>query len=283
MARPHSLTPAGIRIQARDIRHEFDSHIPRFWANANPVLTAFYNALSTVIPAGEKFFMQSVRDVMPQIDDEQLRADVKGFFAQEGRHRSEHESLNDWIRSQGYPLQKYDGCIQRLLNFMNRWFPARHCLASTLALEHLSALLTDEYLRNPGVRENLHPAMQRFFVWHSIEENEHKGVPFDVYQQVSGSYWVRIVQMLLTTVLFGFAIAFIQARYLWHDRQFFNLKAWIGATGYFLISPAWFLRTVPGYLRYFKPGFHPWQHDNSQLIQQWITRLEQQDTVIPRC
>nr|WP_317622487.1 MULTISPECIES: metal-dependent hydrolase [unclassified Ketobacter] len=35
------------------------------------------------------------------------------------------------------------------------------------------------------------PDALKLWLWHALEENEHKAVAFDVYQQVSGNYLIR--------------------------------------------------------------------------------------------
>ena len=39
-------------------------------------------------------------------------------------------------------------------------------------------------------------------------------------------------------------------------------------TGYLWWSPGILFNIIPDGLRYFKPGFHPWQLDNRQYLQQ---------------
>jgi len=34
-------------------------------------------------------------------------------------------------------------------------------------------------------------------------------------------------------------------------------------------------RLIPDYLDYLRPGFHPWDEDNSELIAQWRAVLDQ--------
>ena len=79
--------------------------------------------------------------------------------------------------------------------------------------------------------------------------------------------------MLFVTVIFAPNVFRIQFVYLWHDRQLFNVKAWFQAVRFFWFDPGWFAQTIPGYLSYYKPRFHPWQHDNSQLVARYIGQV----------
>jgi predicted metal-dependent hydrolase len=34
------------------------------------------------------------------------------------------------------------------------------------------------------------------------------------------------------------------------------------------------LRLLPSYLAYYRPSFHPWQHDNRHLLEAWKQELQ---------
>lgn len=267
-------TPPSIHIEKRLIDHRFNLSIPRYWANNNPVITAFYNALSSVIPTGEKFFIRTVKESASAITDPVLKKELTGFVAQESQHRVGHNAMNEWIRDQGYAIDSVERGVNRLLDFVEKHFSMKNQLALTVALEHFSCLLSDQYLRHKALQARLHPSMRAFLVAHCIEEIEHKAVAFDVYQEKYGDYLSRILMMLFVTVIFAPNVFRIQFIYLWHEKHLFNVKAWAGAVRYFWFSPGWFGRTIPGYLSYFKPSFHPWQHDNSALIASYIGDVE---------
>jgi hypothetical protein len=263
-------TPSNIHIHQRCIKHNFDDSIPLHWANNNPVITAFFNALSTVIPTGEKFFIRTVEETSATIENTALKKELTGFIEQETQHRVAHLAMNEWIHSKGIPINKITPGVENLLGFIEKHFSAKCQLALTVALEHFSCLLSDQFLRQKGIQANLHPIMRNFLVAHCVEENEHKAVAFDVYQAAYGSYLSRVAMMLFVTLIFAPNVFRIQFIYLWHEKQLFNVKAWLGAIGFFWFKPAWFTRTILGYLAYYKPRFHPWQHDNSALINAYV-------------
>lgn len=269
-------TPQSIHIERRVIDYHFAADVPRYFALGNPVISCFFHALSSVIPRGERLFIQTVEEAAPRIADKALQAEIEGFIAQESQHRIGHGAMNEWVASQGFPVRRVEQGIDRLLGWVERHLPAKFQLALTVALEHFSCLLSDRFLRAEGLQASLHPAIRRFLVAHCIEEIEHKAVAFDVYQKVYGDYLARILMMLFVTVIFAPNVFRIQFIYLRHDRQFWNLKAWMQAYRFFWFRPGWFAHTIPGYLAYYRPGFHPWQHDNSDLVSLHLARLAEQ-------
>lgn len=99
-------------------------------------------------------------------------------------------------------------------------------------------------------------------------------VAFDVYQKVSGNYAVRAGTMIPTTIIF-FAVAFwFHARMLAADGQLLNLRQnWQGFKYFWGGKNGVFARLLPKYLDFFKPGFHPSQHDTDALLADWRKRL----------
>ena len=58
--------------------------------------------------------MRSVNHYLPQITDPTLRAQVKGFFGQEGRHAHEHERVFRMLEEQGYDVQRFLKLYERI-------------------------------------------------------------------------------------------------------------------------------------------------------------------------
>ena len=68
-----------------------DADVPRWWLHDNAVAKHLSNGISLLFPAGERFFIRSVKHYLDRIEDPELKARVRGFFGQEGRHGHEHQ------------------------------------------------------------------------------------------------------------------------------------------------------------------------------------------------
>ena len=84
----------------RDLDVDF-SQVPRHWLHGNATATAIANGVNMLFPHGERFFVRSVKHFLEQIDDPVLRAQIKGFFGQEGRHAHAHDQFNAILRDPG--------------------------------------------------------------------------------------------------------------------------------------------------------------------------------------
>ena len=117
------------------------------------------------------------------------------------------------------------------------------------------------------------PSVRDLWVWHSIEETEHKAVAFDLYQDVDGGYWRRQRTFFTgTAYLIGFS-AYFTWQFLKQDgvnRQPLTLaKGLWKMFGYRGVVSA----AIPAWFQYLRPDFHPWQDDNTHLLDAWRATL----------
>ena len=247
---------------------------PRYWFGDNPVLTRHMDALSSLFPDGERFFVDAVRDFQQALaDTPALRQEVRAFIGQEARHSEQHMHYNagageavEWSRQR----------CERLTRFARKHLPPKACLAVTICAEHFTATMGEHLLR----REDIHglhrdPEAQRMWLWHAIEETEHKATAFDVWRHVGGSEAARMAHMLpVTAVLLGYLIIPATVELTRRDGQLFNLRAW-GEAARVLLHPrrGYYTGLLRDYFAWFKPGFHPNDSDTRSLLASWRARL----------
>ena len=91
-------------LQVRNLRFDVASDIPHAWHAAGRSITTFFDNLSIFFPAGERFFIASVRAHMRHVTDPSLQEEVRTFNAQEGVHGREHARYNARLKAEGYPI-----------------------------------------------------------------------------------------------------------------------------------------------------------------------------------
>ncbi len=263
---------AGMKIPGRKMAFEFrPDDIPRHWNDNDAFKSTFMNALSCLFPEGERMFMDAVREHMHLIDDEVLAEQVRGFIKQEAIHGNEHALYNACLKKWHYPIDKINRFEKNEKRWMKKWIPASHRLAVTCALEHFTAIMANQVLTNPDATAGMHPQFKELWRWHAIEETEHKAVAYDVSQQAVGRYWLRVLTMINVTFFFCLRTSIYQTIFLWKDGQLFNPKTWWQGIRFYFIRPALVRRIMRQYLDYFRRDFHPWMHDNRELVQHWLT------------
>ena len=196
--------------------------------------------------------------------------EIYSFYGQEAAHRKHHQQYNDLLcRLRGYNLEELSK--PQVIRHRDRYSLLKPIqrLASTVAAEHLTAILADNLLRDKEHFEGSGKEVAKLWYWHALEETEHKAVAFDVYKTVGGSLKMRRRALLLASYFIlkdTFRGIFIMLK---HDKQLWKLRTLMDAINFIFIKPG-ILRTafVP-WLAFFRKDFHPWQTDNRELIEEW--------------
>lgn len=250
-------------------RPEFDlaDDVPKYWWDSDPVKTLMLSALSASFPAGERFFIDSVRHYQDRINDPELKTAVHAFIGQEAHHSKEHKLLNGYLEERGVGLGRLDREIQVFMDWMRKNLSPERQLAHTVAVEHLTALMAEEFLLKYSALDEMDPRMAPIWAWHAIEESEHKAVAFDVYKQTGGSELTRITEMAFVSVLFPLFSTLHLAQLMKEQGELTNVKSWLGGLNYMWGKPGVFRKLLPSYFRFYSPSFHPWQHDSRDLVE----------------
>ncbi|MES4792327.1 MAG: metal-dependent hydrolase [Chloroflexota bacterium] len=249
--------------------------LPRhFAADGDLIQSHIAAALSSLFPDGEDFFVRSVRRFRDRIDDPVLKRQVAGFIGQESVHGREHRVLNRRLAELGYPTRLYERFTRRSLALRERIAPATANLALTAALEHVTATLAELLLSDEGMRQAFgHPEVRNLFLWHALEELEHKAVAFDVYRAVGGSERLRILTMRALRVGFVLLVAAQVAFSLALDPATYRRGKLRRSLARLRTSPLVSRRVWDQLGEYTRPGFHPDDRDTSALVEHWRREL----------
>jgi predicted metal-dependent hydrolase len=227
-----------------------------------------------MFPEGEDFFVRSVRHYNDQITDPDLQEAVKGFTGQETMHGREHRALNERLQELGYPTRRVDRLVKFDLRRVEKRAPHKVQLAITAALEHYTATLAERLLSDERAREKLGDGeVRNVLLWHAVEESEHKAVAFDVYRAVGGTEKMRIRVMKFMTYSFIFGVTVHTLLSLLADRATYNpVRLWRSIK---LLPQSPFLgkEMVKAIKDYNQVGFHPDDHDNTELLDFWTKEL----------
>nr|MCS5563464.1 metal-dependent hydrolase [Oleiphilaceae bacterium] len=255
-----SKTPKNMIPKVRRPQFAFSeaNDMPRYWWDNDPAKTLLLAALSASFPPGERFFIDSVRHYQDQITDPELKKAIKGFIGQEAHHSREHELMNGFLQERGVDLARLEREILGFMNLMRKYLSPERQLAHTVAVEHFTALMAEEFLLKYDALEQMDPRIAPIWAWHAIEESEHKAVAFDVYKAIGGSEFTRVTEMMIVSVLFPVFSAVHLVQLMKEDGQLGNMKSWLGAVNYMWGRPGVFRKLLPSYFKFYSPRFHPW-------------------------
>jgi predicted metal-dependent hydrolase len=265
-------TPADLTITPRDLRFGRDEPTARWWHGGDPYKTAIFNALSATFPKGEANFIESVRAFRDHAD-ERLAGEIRAFTTQEVIHSREHLAFNNRAVDSGYDLGPLDRQVDESLALLKQRPPIASLL-STICLEHFTAIIAHELLANPKHLEGADQATADLWRWHAVEEIEHKGVAYDTWLAVTANWprWKRwkLKSMMMLLVTRNFVEhRTAGAMELLRQDGLAGRKVWLKLNCALWGSPGMFRKVGAAWLKFFLPGFHPWNEDDRALIRGW--------------
>jgi uncharacterized protein len=252
--------------QKRDLHFSLDPVQIGTWNHANPHLSHFMNTLSLFFPVGERFFIQSVRAYAHDDLPSELKEPVRAFIAQEALHGREHESYNQVFFDHVPYARNTERLANRLLRELQQKRPKQAHLAVTIALEHLTAIMAEGLLSDPRLHEAMQEDYRDLWLWHALEETEHKSVAFDVWAHAVGTglfaYLHRSLALVSATTTFAVLVVPTFLRALARDAALTDWSGWRLFAAHMFGAVGFLRKLVFPWLSYFRPGFHPWDHDN---------------------
>jgi uncharacterized protein len=257
------------RIHARSYRAGKKQLPTRHWVRGDMFATAFLNALSVVFPRGEAFMIEALLPWKSRVDG-QLAIDISTFIAQEAAHSREHVGFNKAIIDAGYDIEALDQAIKQFVSFFADSGELTK-LGATMCIEHLTAIVAAEILKNREHLEGTDLELRKLWLWHAVEEVEHKAVAFDVWmfatRQWSGTrrWFARSALLLAVTGSFFVNRTRGQIELLQQDGLSKRKALWL-CLRYGFAKGAIGRNVLGAWLRFFKPGFHPTQIDDHALL-----------------
>ena len=266
-------TPHTLLVRKLDI--DLSQGFSRHWHSQDAFLSMYFNALSMSFPEGEQFFIDSVRGALPLLPDlpehQALRETISQFIGQEATHRQLHHLYNTHLEKQCL-VNRWQHWTRRRISIAKKLnLHPLSLLAVTAAYEHCTAVFADGTLRYSDWFEGAEPHMQMLWRWHAAEETEHKAVAFDLYRTLGGSNLRRCAWYVHVLLLFTLEASRQTLLNLWRDKSLFHVSTLGSALKFMLGRKGSLWRCTRPLLQYFKPSFHPNDHDNRTLAEGWLT------------
>ncbi|MBV8686632.1 MAG: metal-dependent hydrolase [Alphaproteobacteria bacterium] len=262
-------TPPDLTITPRYRRFGRGGGTKRWWLGGDPVGSALYDALSITFPKGEAYFVESVR-AFREGAPPRLAEEIRAFTTQEVMHSREHVQFNRRAIEAGYDMSRLETRVDERLA-VSRTRPPIVNLAATMALEHFTAILAHELLRDPRHLAGADAESARLWRWHSIEEIEHKGVAYDTWRHATRDWprfrrWSVKARVMLYVTRNFVVDRTAGALELLRQDGIEGPAAWVRLLWHVWVRPGMFRKIMGAWLAFFLPGFHPWNIDDRALI-----------------
>ena len=283
------IRPINLKLIVRKIDYDYFPPIKenKYWSENDPAMTHFFNAFQSTFPEGEKLFIQAALDGASILFkkgkmDDQFRLDLKNFIHQEALHSQQHMKWTNALIKIGYKrLKSYDDRLRHFRIFFQDHFPIILRLSITAAAEHYTASLA--YLLThikPNILVHFPLEFKGLLLYHAMEEIEHKSVCFDLYQNVSGSYIIRIFGFLFATIDLIYNI-YVRIRYLLKMDGNFELKMRFKLFKFIFGREGLVKGLLFRVKNFLSLSFHPWKTDERALINKVFRKYQSEMSITP--
>ena len=283
------IRPVNLELIVRKIDYNYFPPIKKnkYWSENDPVMTHFFNAFQATFPEGEKLFIQAALDGAGILYkkgkmDKRFRLDLKNFIQQEALHSQQHIKWTNALIQSGYKgLEYYNDQLRHFRIFAQKNIPTLLRLSMTAAAEHYTASLAYLFTHiNPNILIHFPKEFKGLLLYHAMEEIEHKSVCFDLYQNVSGSYIIRMFGFLFVTIDLIYNV-YVRIRYFLKKDGNFGLLIRLKLLK-FIFGKNGIVKGLLFRLKEFlKPSFHPWKTDERELINKVFRDYQSKMNIAP--
>lgn len=266
-------------IIPRNLHFNIRENRQRHWLGNDVVKTVLIDVLSVFLPEGERFFIRSLKHYASRLEDKALAAEINGYAVQEAFHTREHEEYNKALADLGYDVEAMEKPVGASLGMVKK---PLHRVLATCAIEHLTATFSTQTLRHPDVLDEAAPAYRRLWVWHALEELEHKAVAYDVLMAATKDmsawkrYLMRVTAMNANIVSFLYIFMRNVPVYVRADGVKPGFRFWFRFFWLTMIAPGYWRRCLPMIAAYYSPWFNPRNSDDADLVRRGREWLEKE-------
>ncbi|EXC35549.1 putative metal-dependent hydrolase family protein [Acinetobacter baumannii 951631] len=250
-----------------------------FYVN-NQFATLFFATLSVFLTYGEDLVIETARHHREFIQDPVLKQRVTSLIGQEAIHSKLHNEYNDALKDVEYPVDLYRFLGENFFKYVFLKFPQPLKLSMMAGIEHFTAVLAEYMMKHEKNFYYSDDAKSRaLWMWHMLEESEHKDIAYDVYQLLNGSYPLRASGFFLAffTILGLIPATTLFIPVLRKPQEMLTRKFWKDARrGVGLIfgpKDGVFGSTIGQIFDYLRPDFHPNDHDTTEYLEYYKDKL----------
>ena len=181
-------------LQVRKVRFDFDGDdIPFLWQPERPSFAMQCNMVSFFAPGFERFIVQATKQAIPLMRDRDVAEEAEDYLRQEGQHSRAHVShLRALIRRWPGLKETMDEVIASYDRLTATkplaWRLAYPAVVEATFTPYFKVFLDhEEKFFRPGDER-----VASLFIWHFVEEIEHRSSALRVYDEVHGTYAYRL-------------------------------------------------------------------------------------------
>jgi predicted metal-dependent hydrolase len=180
-------------LQVRRPKFDFTRDVPFMWNPGNPAFSFNMNATSMIAIGFEQMIVAAVQEAKPRIIDPNVAEEATAFLRQEAQHSSSHRKHVNALIARHPGLEETFHAVLAAFDEVTATKSVEYRLAYVADLE---ATFTPSFkLMLDNADTLFRPGDDRvasLFLWHFVEELEHRSSALAIYDEVVGKPWYRI-------------------------------------------------------------------------------------------
>ena len=272
--KPFTLDKQSPIIPIRHMKFDFEPEKldPKFYMNAE-LASAYFASLSIFLTLGEDLVIDTARYHRDFITDPLLKQRVTSLIGQEAIHSKMHEEMNEAYMVRDLPVKLFRFLAHYVFEYGFNRLPQPMKLSLMAGIEHFTAVLAEYMMNHEEIFFRSHDEKQRaIWMWHMLEESEHKDIAFDVFQQLSNNYALRMAGFFpaLITILVLISAASLIVPFYRKPKNLISLSYWKSIPYnfglIFGLKNGVYGSSLKHIFDYMRPDFHPNDHDTSEFL-----------------
>lgn len=181
------------QLRVRRPPFRIDETVPFQWQPANPAFGLFTNAFTFLAIAFERYIVSATRMAMPRFTDPDIAEEAETFVRQEAQHAKAHRAHAKALIAQ-YPglkdtLDAANHAYDQLLDSESVEFHLAYIANLEATFTPLFKMVFDH--RGP-LFEGGDERVGTLFLWHFVEEIEHRSSALVVHHALTSDRWYRL-------------------------------------------------------------------------------------------
>lgn len=274
-----ALTKTPIPIRHFNFNFDPKELDPKFYLQKEWA-SAYFCSLSIFLTYGEDLVIETARYHRDLVKDPVLRQRLTSLIGQEAIHSKLHNDYNDIMIPNHLPVRLYRFLGEQVFKYTFLKFPQPLKLSLMAGIEHFTAVLAEYMMKHEDhFYHSLDEKARAIWMWHMLEESEHKDIAYDTYQLLSGNYGLRIAGFFLAfiTLMLGVGAGALFIPFFRRPKNIIDKAFWAEAqeSWSLLFGPkrGVFGSTMGHIFDYLRPTFHPNDHDTSEYLAYYEKKL----------
>jgi predicted metal-dependent hydrolase len=182
-------------VKFRKMRFDVDATVPFQWNPDNPTSGVMANSISLIVVGFERYIVLATKEALKLVLDPEVREEAEIFIAQEAQHSAAHRKHVNSMIAQYPGLSDTFDRVNKSFDDLFAAKPLEFHLAYIAAVEATFPPLFTFMIEHRDKLYGGDPRVASLFLWHYVEEIEHRSSAGIIYEGVVGDRWYQLTTL----------------------------------------------------------------------------------------